>query len=102
VRGDRGWAIWRAVHAVQVGFGEMATPKHGKNRSICRGGLQVPLPTEREGFVCPASQRYTTIEDVLIHVLGNAVTGGPGTQAEILGWRASAMGLVHVNKGCHV
>jgi hypothetical protein len=44
-----------------------------------RGGLHIPLPTERKGFVCPASQRSTKIEDVLIHFLGNAVTGGPGT-----------------------
>jgi ribosomal protein L15 len=85
VRGGRGWAIWRAVQAIQVGFREMATPKHGKNRSICRGGLQVPLSTEREWSVCPASQRSTTIEDALIHFLGNAVTGGPGTQAGIRG-----------------
>jgi hypothetical protein len=102
VRGGRGWAIWRAVQAVHVGFGEMATPKHGKNRSICRGGLQVPLPTEREGFVCSASQRSTTMEDVLIHFLGNAVAGGPGTHAEIRGRRTSAMEAIRINKGCHV
>jgi hypothetical protein len=36
VGGGRGWAIWRALQAVQVGFEEMVTPKHGKNRSICR------------------------------------------------------------------
>jgi hypothetical protein len=102
-RGVRGWAIWRAMQAVQVGFSsEMATPQHGQNRSICRGGLQVPLPTDRKGFVCPASQMSTTIEDVLIHFLGNAVTGGSGTQAGIRGKRTSAMGLVRIKKGCHV
>jgi hypothetical protein len=68
--------IWRAMQAVQVGFGEMAPPKHGQNRSICKGGLQVTLPTDWEGFVSPASQRFT--KNVLIHFLGNAVTGGPG------------------------
>jgi hypothetical protein len=73
----RDWAIWRALQAIQGGFGEMANPKHGKNCNICRGGLKVPLPTEREGLVRPASQRSTTIEDVLIHILGNAITGGP-------------------------
>jgi hypothetical protein len=53
----------------------MASPKHGKNHSICRGGLQVPLPInlELEGFMRPASQRSTTIKDDLIHILGNAV-----------------------------
>jgi hypothetical protein len=40
-----------------------------------------PLPTEREGLACPASQRPTTIKYVLIHFPGNAETGGPGTQA---------------------
>jgi hypothetical protein len=89
VGGARGWTIWRTVHehvqAVQAGFREislshlssMATPKHGKNCSICKGGLQVTLRTEQAGFVCPASQRSTTIEDVLIHFLDNAFTG-PG------------------------
>jgi hypothetical protein len=53
-------------------------------------------------FVCPASQRSTMIEDVLIHILGNAVTGCPRTQARIWGQRTFAMGPVHINKGCHV
>jgi hypothetical protein len=53
-------------------------------------------------FVCPASQRSTTIEDVLIQILGNAVTGGRRTQARIRGQRTSAMGLVRINKGCRV
>jgi hypothetical protein len=69
LRGGTGWAIWRAVHAVQVGFGEMASRKQGKNHNICRGGPQVQLLIGREGFVCPARQRSTTIEDVLIHIL---------------------------------
>jgi hypothetical protein len=73
----RGWAICWALQAIQCGFGEMATPKHGENCSICRGGLQVLLLTEWEGFARPASQRFTTIEDVSTHILGNAVTGGP-------------------------
>jgi hypothetical protein len=102
VWGGRGWAIWGVVQAIQVGFREMATLKHGKKRSICRGGLQVPLPTKREGFVRLASQRSTTIEDVLIHFLGNTVRGGPGTQVGIRGRRTSTMGLVCTNKGCHV
>jgi hypothetical protein len=93
----RGWAVWRAVQAVQVGFKETVTPKHGDCHSICRGGLQVTLPTEREGIVCPASQRSTTIEDVLIHFMGNAVTGGPWKQAGIWGRRTSAMGPVRIN-----
>jgi hypothetical protein len=76
--GGRGWAIWRALQAVQGGFQEMNPPKHGENCSICRGSLQVSLPTEREGFVRPASQSSTTIEGVLIHILGNVITGGPG------------------------
>jgi hypothetical protein len=29
VRDGRGWAIWRALQAIQGGFREMATPKHG-------------------------------------------------------------------------
>jgi hypothetical protein len=55
VGGGMGWAIWRALQTIQGGFGEMATQKHSKNSSICRAGMQVPLPTEREGFVHPAS-----------------------------------------------
>jgi hypothetical protein len=51
--------------------------------------LQVQLPTERdsrrEGFVCPASHRSTTFDNVLIHILGNAVTGGSETQAGFWG-----------------
>jgi hypothetical protein len=42
------------------------------------------------------------IEDVLIHFLGKAVTGGPGTHAVIQGRRTSALGLIRTNKGCHV
>jgi hypothetical protein len=64
----RGWAIWRAVQAVRAGFKETVTPKHGDCCSICRGGLQVLLPTEREGLVCPASHRSSTIEDVFVEV----------------------------------
>jgi hypothetical protein len=100
--GGRGWAIWRALQAIQGGFQEMNPPKHGDNCSICRGSLQVSLPTEREGFVRPASQSSSTIKGVLIHILGNAITGGPGTQAGIQGWRTSAMGPMHINEGCHV
>jgi hypothetical protein len=61
----------------------MATSKHGEKCSICRVGLQVPLLTEREGFVRPASQSSTTIDDVLMHMLGSDVMGGPGTQGGI-------------------
>jgi hypothetical protein len=43
-----GRAIWRALQAIQGGFVEMAAPKHGKNCSICRSGVQVPLLTEGE------------------------------------------------------
>jgi hypothetical protein len=60
------------------------------------------VPTEREGFACPASQRSTTIEDVLIHFLGNALTGGPGTCAGDVGAEESAMGPVSIDEGCHV
>jgi hypothetical protein len=55
---------------------KMATPKHGD--SMCRGGLQEPLPTDWEGFVRPAIHRSTTIEDAWIHILGNAVMGAGG------------------------
>jgi hypothetical protein len=72
-----------------------------KAAASAAGGLQVPLLAERKVFVHPASQRSTTIEDVLIHILGNAVTGGPGTQEGILGRRTSTMGPIHINKGCH-
>jgi hypothetical protein len=47
--------------------------------------LQVPLLAGREGFVCSASQRSTTIKDVLIHLLGNALTGAPR-----IGWDSGA------------
>jgi hypothetical protein len=97
-----GWAILRAWQAIQGGFGEMASLKHGQNCSICGGGLQVSLPTEGGGLVRPASLRSTTIKDVLIHILGNAVTGGPGTQAGIRGRRTSAMRPVSISEGCHV
>jgi hypothetical protein len=62
----------------------------------------VPLLTEREGFERPAIQGSTTIKDVLTHILGNAITEGPGTQVGILGQRASAMGPIRKNKGLHV
>jgi hypothetical protein len=82
---EGGWQglgyLQRAWQATQGGLVDMTTPKHGENCSIFRGGLQVPLPIEREGLLRPASQRPTTLEDVLIHILGNAVTGGPRTQA---------------------
>jgi hypothetical protein len=35
------------------------------------------------------------IEDVLVHIVGNTATGGPGTQAKVLRCRASAIGLLH-------
>jgi hypothetical protein len=49
---------------------------HSKTRQKLQH-LQVPLPTECEGFVRPARQGSTTMEDVLTHFLGNAITGGP-------------------------
>jgi hypothetical protein len=43
-------------HAVQGGFREVATTKHGNNCSIYTSGLQVPLSAEQKGFMHPASQ----------------------------------------------
>jgi hypothetical protein len=59
---------------------------------------QVPLPAERQGFTRPTRQRAITITDVLIHILGNAVLGSLGAQAEILGRRASVMDLIPIHE----
>jgi hypothetical protein len=58
---------------------------------------QVPLPAERQGFTRPTSQRATTIKDVLKHILGNAVLGSLGAQAEILGRSASVSDLIRIH-----
>jgi hypothetical protein len=60
-------------------FREMATPKYGNNvnQSICRGGLQVPLPTEREGFMCPSSQKVHHDRRSADKFPGQSCEGGP-------------------------
>jgi hypothetical protein len=50
--------------------------------------LQIPLPTEWEGFVLHASQGST--KDVLMQFLGNAATGDPGRRLGFWGQRTSA------------
>jgi hypothetical protein len=76
----------------------VATAKHSLNCRIGRSGLQVPLPAEWGGFIHPVSQRAAPVEDVLTHIMGNAVSGGPWGQMRILRWRASAMGLIRIHK----
>jgi hypothetical protein len=73
---DPGYMDDLADHSRRVR--EVVTTKHGKTCSIDRSGLQVPLSTEMEGFIRPVSHRATAIEDVLIHILGNAVAGNLG------------------------
>jgi hypothetical protein len=60
--------------------------------------MHVPLSAERERFMRPTSQRAATIKYVVIHILGNAVLGGPGAQARILGWRASATDPIRIHE----
>jgi hypothetical protein len=81
---EGGWQglgyLQRAWQASQGGLVDMTTPTHGENCSIFRGGLQVPLPIEREGLLRPASQRYTTRGHVRRWVdtySGQCCNGGP-------------------------
>jgi hypothetical protein len=85
-------AIRMTGQAMQWGVREVGTVKYGQNCSICRSGLQVKLSGEREELLRPASHRATTVKDVLMQFLGNAVSVAPGAQARVLGWRASAIG----------
>jgi glutamate-1-semialdehyde aminotransferase len=71
-------AIKMTWQTIQWGVREVATAKHVQDCSICRSGLQVPLSAEQEGIVRYASERAATVKDVLIQVLGNAASGGPG------------------------
>jgi hypothetical protein len=63
---------------------------------IATPNLQVPLST---GFVRRATQPSTTTKDMLMHILGNAVTRSPGTQAWIQGQQTSATGPMRIDKG---
>jgi hypothetical protein len=81
---------------MQWGVRDVATAKRSQNSRIGRSGLHVPLSAEQEGFIRPANQGTTMVEGVLIHILGNAVSRGPGVQARILSWKTSAMGLTRI------
>jgi hypothetical protein len=101
---DGGWQglgyLQKALQAFQGGFVDMATPKHGKNFSIFRGGEQVQLPIEREGLLRPASQRSTTRGHVRGWVdtySGRCCNGGPWDAGGIRGRRTSGMGPIHIN-----
>jgi hypothetical protein len=88
----RSRAIRMTWETIQMGVREVSTAKHGKN------SLQVPLLAEQEGFERPTSHWATTIKDVLVHVMGNALLGGLGAQAEMLGQRASALDLIRIHQ----
>jgi hypothetical protein len=72
----KSWTIRISRETSKGGVQKVATAKHGQNCSICTSSLQVPLPAEQNGFMPPAGQRATTIEDVFIHIQGKEEAGG--------------------------
>jgi hypothetical protein len=84
---------------MQWGVRDVAN-RGSQNSGIGWSGLHVPLSAEQEGFIRPTNQGTTMVEGVLIHILGNAVSRGPGVQARILSWKTSAMGLTRIYEWC--